>query len=202
MGKAYIDTKNSYPGILGLLWFKPSTGAALGQLTQALMHGPSGLTSGERELIASHVSSLNECSFCCDSHSAAAAAHLSDAGLVEEVKRDFTQARISPKMKALLKIASQVQKGGRNVRPADVEAARQAGASDEDIHDAVLVAAAFCMFNRYVDGLGTTPARKDDYREMGERIAFKGYRFPPGPLRWLVKRVLNRKFSSNLSAGS
>jgi uncharacterized peroxidase-related enzyme len=193
---AHIETRNAYPGILGLLWFKPTTGKALSFLAQTLLHGPSGLTSGERELIASHVSSLNECNFCCDSHSAAAAAHLSDAALVEDVKRDFTQAKISPKMKALLKVAGQVQKGGLHVSAGDVQAAKSAGASDEDIHDTVLVAAAFCMFNRYVDGLGTVPAKKGDYKEMGERLAFKGYAFPPRPLQWLVRRVLDRKFAS------
>jgi uncharacterized peroxidase-related enzyme len=193
---AHIKTGNAYPGILGLLWFKPSTGSALGGLAQAILHGPSGLTSGERELIASYVSRLNDCSFCCDSHSAAAAVHLSDSALVEDVKRDFTSAKISPKMKELLKIAGLVQQSGRKVRAQDVEAARKAGATDEEIHDAVLVAAAFCMFNRYVDGLGTVPARTSDYKEMGERLAFKGYRFPPTILHWMVRRVLNRKFGA------
>lgn len=191
---AYIHVGNNYPGILGLLWFKPSTGDALSQLAETLLRGPSGLSPGERELIAVRVSSLNDCGFCCNAHSAAAAAHLSDPALVEAVKRDFQQAEISPRMKALLAIASKVQEGGRSVTPGDIEAARTCGASDEDIHDAVLVAAAFCMFNRYVDALGTSPADPKDYAKMGERLARQGYKQPPVFLRWLVRGILDRQF--------
>jgi uncharacterized peroxidase-related enzyme len=191
----HIQTGNSYPGILALLWYKPSTGTALSDLAQALLHGPSPLTPGERELIAAYVSRLNECEFCCDSHSASAACHLSDPALVESVKRNPQEAAVSDKMKALLVIAGKVQQSGRNVLPADIEAARRAGASDEDIHDAVAVAAAFCMYNRYVDGLGTKQAKTSDYPAMGERLATKGYKFAPAPLRWLVRRILDRQFA-------
>lgn len=83
---------------------------------------------------------------------------------------------ISDKLRALLHIAHQVQKGGKNVTGADIAAAREQGAVDSEIHDTVLIAAAFCMFNRYVDGLGTwAPQPNEAYKEMGERMAFVGY---------------------------
>ena len=191
---SFIQTGNSYPGILGLLYYKSSTGKTLSSFAHSLLKGPSGLTSGERELIASYVSKLNQCDLCCDSHSAAAACHLNQNELVEQVKKDFRQAAISPKMKALLEIATKVQKSGREVMTSDIDKARQQGASDQDIHDAVLIAAAFCMFNRYVDGLGTIPAQDDEYPEMGKQLAHRGYKYPPLIIRWLVRRILNKKF--------
>jgi hypothetical protein len=79
-------------------------------------------------------------------------------------------------MKALLAIAGKVQKGGKHVTTKDVERAREQGATDKEIHDTVLIAAAFCMFNRYVDGLATwAPTDPAMYRENGKRLAEKGY---------------------------
>jgi hypothetical protein len=101
----------------------------------------------------------------------------------------------SKKMQALLAIAAQVQKGGRHVKPETVALAKLAGASDEDIHDAVLVCAAFCMYNRYVDGLGTRVSNEEDYKDTGVRLATKGYKFPPRFLYWLVKRILNKRYA-------
>jgi uncharacterized peroxidase-related enzyme len=142
-----------------------------------LLRGPNTLTSGEREMIATFVSAGNDCHFCRDSHRAAAAHHLEgDYALVDAVKRDPQTAPISAKLKALLNIADRVRQGGKHVAGADVERARGEGASDREIHDTVLIAAAFCMFNRYVDGLATwTPTDPDAYDLMGQRMAREGY---------------------------
>lgn len=95
------------------------------------------------------------------------------------VLADYHSAPISDKLKALLNIAGKVQSDARTVGEADVALARSFGASDRDIHDTVLIAAAFCMFNRYVDGLGTlTPSDPAEYRQMGERMGSLGY-VPP-----------------------
>jgi uncharacterized peroxidase-related enzyme len=147
------------------------------ELAEVLLRGPNTLTSGEREMIAAFVSSRNDCHFCQASHSAAAAHHLSgDYDIVEAVKRDYQSAPVSAKLKALLSIAGKVQQGGKNVTSADVERARTEGATDKEIHDAVLIAAAFCMFNRYVDGLATlTPTDPAAYDQMGRRMAKQGY---------------------------
>ncbi len=190
----YITTGVNQPGIIELLFYKGSTGKALSNLAETLLRGPSGLTSGERELIASYVSKLNDCNFCHDSHSAAANAHLGDHGnTVSCVVSNVNNAPVSDKMKALLKIAARVQKSGREVTVRDIEFAKKAGATDEDIHDTVLIAAAFCMFNRYVDGLGTTPAQKDEYPAMGDRLAKKGYKYPPLFLRKFIVSRLNKQ---------
>ncbi len=156
--------------------FRPETGKPLYDLAQVLLRGESPLTEAERELIAAYVSSRNHCNFCMKSHAAAARClYDGDRGIVDEVLSDLDRSSISPKMKALLAIAGKVQILGKEVTPADIAAAREQGADDREIHDTVLIAAAFSMFNRYVDGLGSwTPDEPEAYEEMGRRMA-KGY---------------------------
>ncbi|MBC8144245.1 MAG: peroxidase-related enzyme [bacterium] len=178
MQHRYIDLPEHLPGISALMAYRPETARPLSQLAETILRGPSELTSGERETIAAYVSRRNDCVFCCESHSAAARAHLGDnAGLVDEVLTDVSCANIDDKLRSLLMIASRVVDGGLTVRSEDIERARAAGASDQAIHDAVLVAAAFCMYNRYVDALGTwAPAAGDErYVASGERLAREGY---------------------------
>lgn len=175
---AHIQLKNEQlPGIVGLMDFRPETGAPLTALAEVLLRGPSSLTSGEREIIASSVSYWNHCHFCHTSHGAAAAAHLnSGIGLIDEIKAELPNTPVSSKLRALLHIAHQVQRGGKNVSAEDIEAAKKEGATDIELHDTVLIAAAFCMYNRYVDGMGTwAPEKNEEYAAMGERMAHQGY---------------------------
>ena len=174
---AHIKLQEGLPGIVGPLTFSPDTAQPLLQLAELLLRGPNTLTSGEREMIAAHVSYRNECNFCQLSHSAAAAAHLGgDYDLVECAKVDPETAEISDKIKALLNIAGKVQKSGKLVTAEDASRARVHGATDKEIHDTVLIAAAFSMYNRYVDGLATPqPLGREAYHEMGERMAHQGY---------------------------
>lgn len=173
----HIALPEGLPGITSGFAFRPETAKPMRELAEVLLRGPNTLTSGEREMIAAFVSSRNDCHFCQASHSAAAAHHLNgNYDVVEAVKRDYQSAPVSPKLKALLNIAGKVQQGGKNVTSADVAGARAEGATDKEIHDAVLIAAAFCMFNRYVDGLATlTPTDPAAYDQMGQRMANQGY---------------------------
>lgn len=173
----HIDLPKELPGISAGLAYRPETAKPLRELAHVLLHEPNSLTPGERELIATYVSSQNDCYFCQTSHGAAAASHLGEANTVKQVKTDFTQAPISEKLKRLLAIAGKVQQGGKHVTAEDVEAARQQGATDLEIHDTVLIAAAFCMYNRYVDGLATWQPRDEAmYAQMGQQLASHGYR--------------------------
>ena len=173
----HIDLPPGLPGILGPMAFSPETAEPLNLLAERLLRGPSTLTSAERELIATYVSSRNDCHFCQSSHGAAAAHHLDgDEELVVQVKADPDAAPVSPKLRALLRIAGKVQLSGKAVAAEDVERARDEGATDHEIHHPVLIAAAFCMYNRYVDGLGTwAPQESEAYRETGRRLAEDGY---------------------------
>lgn len=172
----HIDLPN-LPGIRGPMAFRPETSKPLNELVEVLLRHPNSLTQSERELIATYVSSQNNCHYCQSIHGAIAAAHLDgDEDLVRNVKQDFHSASVSPKMKTLLNIASKVRQDGKNVTTGDVEAARNEGATDLEIHDTVLIAAAFCMYNRYVDGLATfQPQDPSLYRERGKIVARDGY---------------------------
>ncbi|MGO9895149.1 MAG: carboxymuconolactone decarboxylase family protein [Bryobacteraceae bacterium] len=174
----HIQLQTGLPGIRGLFAFRLDTARPLSQLAQVLLHDSGTLSRADRELIATYVSSLNDCYYCQTCHGALAAEHLEgDAALVEQVKRDPEKAPISGKLRALLAIAGKVQRGGKNVTSEDIERARSQGATDREIHDTVLIAAAFCMYNRYVDGLATWAPRDDEegYRQRAATVAANGY---------------------------
>ena len=177
---AHINVPEGVPGIRSLVMFRPETGQYLYELAQVLLRGESTLSEAERELIATYVSSRNNCFFCMSSHAAAARCLYGEeeALIVDEVLLDVQEAPVSDKMKALLNIAGKVQISGKEVKPEDIADAAAGGATDREIHDAVLIAAAFCMFNRYVDGLASlTPADPEAYAEMGKRMV-RGYVLP------------------------
>lgn len=178
----YIDLPAHLPGITGLLEYSQHTAGPIRELTQILLRGDSTLTQGERELIATVVSYNNECVFCTTAHTAAADLLLGESETCETVKNDIDSAPVSDKMKALLKIARLVQISGKAVTPEAIAAAKGNGASDEEIHDTVLIAGLFCLYNRYVDGLASvTPANPEFYQYLGERIVNHGYnRLPQG----------------------
>ena len=172
----HIKLPEGLPGISAGFAYRPETAKPMRQLAHILLHEPSSLTPGERELIATYVSSRNETEFCRLSHGAAAASHLGGAAIVKQVTTDFTQAPISAKLKSLLVIAGKVQQDGKTVTEADVAAARKQGATDLEIHDTVPIAAVFCMCNRYVDGLATwAPHDADTYRQRAAGVARDGY---------------------------
>jgi len=176
---AHIQLDETLPGIRSLFAFRPESGAALTALAETLLRGPSSLTCAERELIATYVSSRNECVFCYSSHRAAAAHNAGgNYEWVDSCVAGESSADLSPRMRALLAVAEKVRQGGRCVMPPDIRRARDAGATDVEIHDAVLIAAAFCMYNRYVDGLAapTPPTGSGGYDEVGRALASSGYR--------------------------
>jgi uncharacterized peroxidase-related enzyme len=172
----HIDLPD-FPGIRGPMAFRPETAKPLNELVDVLLRGPHSLTPGERELIATFVSAQNDCRYCQTIHGAVAAHHLGgNEDLVVQVKHDPERAAISEKLKALLVIAGKTAESGRLVTADDVERARRLGATDLEIHDTVLIAAVFCMCNRYVDGLATwAPDDPDFYRQRAALVAQNGY---------------------------
>jgi uncharacterized peroxidase-related enzyme len=174
---AHIQLPAGLPGILGPLAFSPETARPLNALAEILLRGPNSLSQADREMIATYVSAQNDCYFCQHAHGAVAAYHLGgNEILIQQMKGDFEAAPVSEKLKSLLAIAGKVQKGGKQVDTSDVERARRNAATDKEIHDTILIAAAFCMYNRYVDGLATfAPTDPEIYRQTGKRLANAGY---------------------------
>jgi uncharacterized peroxidase-related enzyme len=172
----YIPLEEHLPGITGLLEYRQDSAAPIRELTQVLLRGPSTLSEAERELIATIVSSRNECRFCTAAHTAAANVLLGESETSEKVKENLLTAPVSEKMKTLLMIASEVQQSGKNVTAASIQNAKDQGATDIEIHDTVLIAALFCLYNRYVDGLATvTPTQPEFYNNLGNRLKEHGY---------------------------
>lgn len=179
----HISLPAEIPGIGSAFAFRPETAKPMRELAHILLFEPgpdASLSSRDRELIASYVSSRNNCHFCQASHGAAAAHHPGGSkALVDAICSGVETAEVSPKLKALLQIAGRVQADAQTVSPELIEEARRHGASDLDIHDTVLIAAAFCMYNRYVDGLATWQPREEAaYAAMGKRLAENGYKQP------------------------
>jgi uncharacterized peroxidase-related enzyme len=173
----HIDLPEGVPGIRSAMQYRPETAVHLNALAEQLLRSENTLPPGDRELIAAFVSSRNKTVYCEHSHSAFAAVQL-DGGidLVEQVKQDPDSAPIEPKLRALLHIAGKVAVDGKSVTSSDVDAARAEGATDLEIHDTVLIAAAFCMYNRYVDGLDTLqPTDPELYRQRAHLIVENGY---------------------------
>jgi len=174
---AHINLGNDLPGIRGPMAFRPETARPLNELAEILLRSNNSLPPGERELIGAYVSYLNDCFFCQQVHGAIAA-HYLQCGLsfIDDIKADFQSTSIPVKLKALLAIAGSVKKGGKFVTKEQIDQARNFGATDREIHDTVLIAASFCMFNRYVDGLATwAPADKEIYVQRAKMRAEEGY---------------------------
>lgn len=180
----YIELPDA-PGIMGPMLFRPETAKPLFELAEVLLRGESTLSRGDREIIAAYVSKLNQCTFCANSHATFAALQLDDGfDVVDAVMTDPETAPVSPKLRALLDVAGLVAESGLAVTDEAIDAAKARGATDVEIHDTVLIAAAFCMYNRYVDGLGAlTPPDRADYADIGRLIVGLGYvaAIPPAP---------------------
>ncbi len=178
----YIPLEEHLPGITGLLEYRKDCAAPIRNLTQLLLRGPSSLSEAERELIATIVSHRNQCKFCTTAHTAAADLLLGEKNTTDEIKQNINTAQISEKMKSLLVIASLVQQSGKYVTADVINNAKNAGATDLEIHDTVLIAALFCLYNRYVDGLATAMPEKPEYfQSLAERLVNHGYtRLPQG----------------------
>ncbi len=146
----HITVGNDEPGIRGLMAHRPDTAAPLNYLANVLLREPASLSRGERELIAAYVSHLNSIPFCAETHGAAAAAQLDGGRDTVRAVCAGDSAPVTPRLRALLRIAAEARQHARPVSDDAVAAARAEGAEDSDIHDTVLIAAAFCMYNRYV----------------------------------------------------
>jgi uncharacterized peroxidase-related enzyme len=179
----HISIPEGLPGIRGPLSLRPDVARPLSEFCEVLMRGENSLSRGERELIATYVSTLNDCFFCEQAHGAVAHHYLQcDMTFIDQVKNDFYSTTLSDKLKALLTIAASVQRGGKHVTNEQIENAKNLGATDLEIHDTVLIAAAFCMFNRYTDGLNTwAPQDRSFYIDRAKQVADEGYSVKPNP---------------------
>jgi uncharacterized peroxidase-related enzyme len=180
------------PGIGVAMRLTPELGTHLRGLADAVLvddYPGATITRFEREMLATALSASNDCFFCMDSHAEHGAAvlawegkaeHASHAAAFDEIKLGSSDG-LDPKMRALVGIARTVGRRALDLTEADVAAARAAGATDADVQMAILIASAFSMYNRLVDGFrARTPADPEAYRGRAAEIAEHGYSAPPG----------------------
>ena len=172
------------PGILTALRLTPNLGIHLRGLADELLVNDfpgATLVRAEREMLATAVSAGNNCFYCMDSHGAFATALLELMGaeertpLIDAIK-DGSSEGFDDKMRALLHIARTVRREPRDLASRDVDAAHEAGATDADVQLAVLIASAFSMYNRLVEGFrARTAPTPEAYRARSGEIAAHGY---------------------------
>lgn len=179
-----VDGLPDLPGILVAMNLSPELGAHLRGLADTLLVHPfpgSTLSRAERELLATITSAGNKCFFCMDSHGSFAAElfrrqNVSDGGSFVDSVKSGNLDRLEPKLAALGGIAKQVGRDPRLLARDDIRRAKTAGASDGDVQLTILIAAAFCMYNRMVDGpRAKTPANVETYGTRARAIADHGY---------------------------
>ena len=176
------------PGIVAALQLTPGLGVHLRGLADELLVNDfpgASISRGEREMLATAVSAANDCFYCMDSHGAFAAAVLERSGssemvpLIDQIKTGSSEG-LGDKMNALLEIARTVRRESLDLTETEVAKAKAAGATDADVQLAVLIASAFSMYNRLVDGFrARTPPTPEAYLTRAAQIAEHGYSAPP-----------------------
>jgi uncharacterized peroxidase-related enzyme len=152
---AYIPLDETKPGMRSLLAYHPVIAGPLTGLMELMMRSDQGLTKGERELIATFVSGINRCIPCENIHGAVACQlNGYSTDLLSAIKNNHHQAPVSDRLKGMLDLAACVAEGGIKVTADRIDSLKMQGCSHQEIHDIVLITAMFCMFNRYLDGLG------------------------------------------------
>ncbi len=163
------------PQIWHLFAYKPAITVHLERLTHEIMRGPSPLSPGFRELIATLTSARNQTPFCATTHAAASTELLGNRELVDSVLRDPRTAPVSPAEQALLSFVEKVNRKFWKIDAADFEALRSCGWSDEAIYDAINVCALFNFYNRWVSSNGVCQMPEAGIEASGKRIAQTGY---------------------------
>ena len=174
----YIPIVNELPGIIGLLETYTETGTILKTLANTLLNKHTdAFNKSERETVASYISYLNNCQFCYKSHSAIADCLCEQNGKTKEIIDNVKGNTHTDKMNSILHIAKKLHNSVQGVLQDDISLlCSMCHFTSQDINDFILIVSSFCMFNRYVDGLGTAHALTDEiYYSMGKKIAEHGY---------------------------
>jgi len=164
-----------YWQIWHLLAFDPEAAHHLAALSHTLMHKPSPLSSGLRELIAAYTSSLNNCEFCMKAHAAVASQLLGDEALVWSVIDNLETSTLATKEKALPRFVQKVTLAPASITAVDTQALNQAGWDDASIFYAISACALFNFYNRWISASGVHPVSDEAFKRLGSRMVVAGY---------------------------
>ena len=88
---------------------------------------------------------------------------------------DLESSRLDERHKVLFRLIDKVNHDSPRMTPADLEAARAAGWTDEELYFAITVCALFNFYNRWIDATGVHDMPAASYARSGERLALDGY---------------------------
>jgi uncharacterized peroxidase-related enzyme len=164
------------PDAARLLYYRPDFyGARMKKLTQEAMRGPSQWSVGDRELMAAQVSSVNRSAFCVATHTATAGRAYQDPGKVAAVLADLDSAPVDEPLRATLRMLATLTRDGR-VTAADMRAVLAAGATAQQIEDALAVSFAFNVTNRLADAFGFELLSPEGFEAGAGYLLKRGYK--------------------------
>ena len=164
-----------YWQIWHLLAFDPEAAHHLAALSHTLMHEPSPISAGLRELIATYTSSLNDCEFCMKAHASVASQLLGDESLVWSVIDNLETSALPEKEKALLRFVHKVTLAPASITAADTQTLNQIGWDDASIFYAISACALFNFYNRWISASGVHPVSDEAFKRLGSHMAAAGY---------------------------
>ncbi len=143
-------------------------------LSELIMRGPSPLDAKERELIATHVSILNSCSYCAGGHGEAAQVLGLNPDVVESLKGGINSSNVDENLKPLLRYVEKLTLTPSRITSKDAQDVYAAGWGEDGLMSAVLVCCQFSFFNRLVEGTGMVSS-PEQAQKTAATISGKGY---------------------------
>lgn len=154
-----VQEKSGFiPNVFLALARRPAEWRAFFAYHDALMLREGGsLTKGEREMIVTATSALNQCLYCVVAHGALLRVYEKKPRLADQVAINYRKADLPPRQRAMLDFAVKVSQHSAQVEDADCQALLAHGFDDEDIWDIIAITAFFGMSNRIANATGLLP---------------------------------------------
>jgi uncharacterized peroxidase-related enzyme len=147
---AEVEERSGFlPNIFAALAWRPAEARAFFAMHDALMDKETpGLSKADRELIVVATSAGNNCLYCVVAHGAVARIRSRDPYLADQVAVDWRKAPLSPRMLAVLTVATRLAAEPAAVTEADLELLTAAGLSQDDVWDVGMITSLFALSNR------------------------------------------------------
>jgi AhpD family alkylhydroperoxidase len=164
------------PDAAKLVFYRPDFyGAHAKEFTHEAMRGPSAWSVGDRELMAAYVSTVNESAFCVGAHTATATQAYADGPRVAAVLADLESAPIEEPLRATLRMLGKLTREG-TVGAEDMRVVLAAGASPQQVEDALAVCAAFNTTGHLADAFGFEVLSPEGFDAGAKYLLKRGYR--------------------------
>jgi len=152
LAELYADVQERsgfLPNVFAALAWRPDEARAFFAMNDALMSRDTpGLSTGERELIVVATSAANDCLYCVVAHGAVARIRTRDPYLADQVAIDWRKAPLSPRMHAVLGVATRLAADPAAVTEAELELLTDHGLTPDDVWDVGMITSFFALSNR------------------------------------------------------